>query len=126
MWLIKGLFITAKRFFSRKITQSYPEVYPDLPKATRGDFQFSIDKCTACTLCALACPNKVIQISTDKTAEGKRRIDQYQMSLGYCLYCGLCVEACPTLAIEMKPSFTPAYYKKNTSLLCWTYKEPTV
>ena len=123
MWLIKGLIITAKRFFSRKITQRYPEIYPDLPIATRGDFQFSTEKCTACQLCVLACPNKVIQVNSKKDTDGHRHFDSYQMSLGYCLYCGLCVEACPTAAIEMKASFVPAYYKKGTSLRCWRVED---
>jgi NADH-quinone oxidoreductase subunit I len=124
MWLVKGLFVTLKKLLMPKITQRYPEVYPDLPEATRGAFKFNTETCTACNLCAIACPNKVIHVTACKGLDGKRQVDQYKMSLGYCLYCGLCVEACPTEAIQMQPQFNGGYYKKANSLSTWTYEGP--
>ncbi len=122
MWLIKGLAVTFKKFFSPKITQRYPEQYPNLSAAVRGSFNFDAQKCTSCNLCAMACPNKVINVAVTKNEEGKRILDEYQMSLAYCLYCGMCTEACPTDAISMNPKFIPAYYFKENSLVRWRGK----
>ncbi|MEK6557472.1 MAG: NADH-quinone oxidoreductase subunit I [Candidatus Margulisiibacteriota bacterium] len=118
-WLWKGLAVTGKKLFSRKITQRYPEVYPDLSPRTRSAFQFDKDKCTSCNLCAMACPNRVITVNFNKNEQGKRELQEYQMSMSYCLFCGMCVEACPTSAIQMCARFTPAFKDKTISLTRW-------
>ena len=123
MWLLKGLKLTAKRFVSKKITQLYPEVYPNLPEETRGSFVFEAEKCTSCNLCAMACPNKVISVNTTKDENGKRCLADYQMSISYCLYCGLCEEACPTSAIKMVSKFNHSFYQKESSLKSWKGKK---
>ena len=118
-WLISGLLVTLKKFFSKKITQLYPEVYPDLAPRVRGSFVFAFEKCTSCTLCVLACPNQVIKLDVQKDEQGKRKLACYNMSLSYCLYCGLCVEACPTSAIQMQPNFENSGYHKTSTIKKW-------
>jgi NADH-quinone oxidoreductase subunit I len=62
--LLKGLSISLKHLFGKAITQQYPEVKPKLPPRAREFFDFSLDKCTACGVCAKTCPNNVIQIES--------------------------------------------------------------
>jgi pyruvate ferredoxin oxidoreductase delta subunit len=52
------------------------------------------NKCTACTLCVLYCPEGVIKV--DKK-------NKYEVDLNYCKGCGICAVICPVKALEMKP-----------------------
>ncbi len=121
--IVKGLGITMKRLFMKKVTQQYPEVKPDLPPRSHGSFGFDFDKCIACNLCANACPNGVIRVDSKKDAAGKKVLQQYNMSLGYCLYCGFCTKACPTKAIYFKTDFDTICYSKADTIYRWTKKE---
>jgi NADH-quinone oxidoreductase subunit I len=117
--IVKGLGITMKRLFMKKVTMQYPEVKPDLPPRSHGSFGFDFDKCIACNLCANACPNGVIRVDSVKNETGKKVLEQYNMSTGYCLYCGLCTKACPTGAIYFKPDFNNVCYNKEDTIRRW-------
>ena len=121
--LVKGLEITIKRFFSKKITELYPEVKPNLPARSHGSFILYPEKCIACGICANACPNGVIKVESYKNEEGKRALENYKMSLGYCLFCGLCVESCPTDAINFKTEFELACFNRDDTVFCWSGKK---
>jgi len=108
--LLKGLKITMKKFFKKKVTQQYPEVKPNLPARSHGSFKFEFDKCISCNMCADACPNSVIRVDFTKDEKGKRVLQKYNMSLGYCLFCGLCVKACPKDAINFSTEFNMSCY----------------
>lgn len=120
--IVKGLRITMKRFFKKKVTVQYPEVKPQLPQRTHGSFAFDFEKCIACNMCADACPNGVIRVDFTKDEKGKRSLEQYNMNLGYCLFCGLCVKACPKDAVYFKPEFDMVCYKKPQTVFKWTKK----
>jgi NADH-quinone oxidoreductase subunit I len=117
--LLKGLKITMKRFFKKKVTQQYPEVQPNLPPRSHGSFKFDFDKCIACNMCADACPNSVIRVDFTKDEKGKRVLQKYNMSLGYCLFCGLCVKACPKDAINFSTEFHMSCYDIGDSSYYW-------
>lgn len=117
--ILKGMRVTAKRFFSKKVTQQYPEVKPNLPPRSHGSFAFDFDKCIACNMCADACPNGVIKVDFTKDEKGKRVLEQYNMNLGYCLFCGLCVKACPKDAINFKTDFDMVCYDKADATYKW-------
>lgn len=120
--IIKGLRITMKRFFMKKVTQQYPEVKPNLPLRSHGSFKFDFDKCISCNMCADACPNSVIRVDFTKDEKGKRVLNQYNMNLGYCLFCGLCVKACPKDAINFTTEFDMVCYDKADVIYKWIKK----
>lgn len=124
--ILKGMRISGKKFFKKKVTQLYPEVKPSLPKRSHGSFAFDIDKCIACNMCADACPNGVIRVDFSKDEKGKRTIDQYNMNLGYCLFCGLCVKACPKDAINFMTEFDTVCYAKEDAIYRWKKKAENV
>jgi NADH-quinone oxidoreductase subunit I len=121
--ILKGMGITMKRFFKKKVTVQYPEVKPVLSKRSHGSFGFDFDKCISCNMCADACPNGVIRVDFSKDEKGKRVLQQYNMNLGYCLFCGLCVNACPKDAVYFKTDFDMVCYQKGDTIFRWTKKE---
>lgn len=111
--LVKGLGITLKHFFGKKLTQQYPEVRPNLPDKFRGSFELNVPKCISCGMCANACPNKVISVESVKDENNKKKLTGYKMMLERCLYCGFCVEACPTKALATTKEFERTVYSRN-------------
>ncbi|NLL51921.1 MAG: NADH-quinone oxidoreductase subunit I [Peptococcaceae bacterium] len=123
--LLKGLSITIRHFFEKKITQQYPEERPVLPKRFRGSFNLTPEKCTACGLCVKACPNDIISIDTFRDENNKRKLSKYRMNMASCLYCGFCVEACPQGALYTTQEFeNTVYFRQDLDRVLYEY-EPT-
>lgn len=115
--LINGLRVTLGHLFEKKITQQYPEEHPKLPPRSRCSFQLDSEKCTSCGICALSCPNRVINIDSYKDENKKKHLTKYEMKLEYCLFCGLCVESCPSKALQFTSDFElSAYSRAETKL----------
>lgn len=108
--LLTGLGITLKRMLQPNITEFYPEERPKLPPRTRSSMGLDPDKCISCNMCANACPNKVITLTSEKGENNKRVLKTYEMDVGRCLFCGLCTEACPTGALTVTQQFENAIY----------------
>lgn len=115
--LLKGLAITIKHFFQPAITELYPEVKPALPPTVKATFELDDPKCIACGICANACPNKVITVTSEKDENNKRKLTGYEMNMQYCLFCGLCVESCPTDAILVSQDFETAEFSREATKL---------
>ena len=124
----KGLKLTLYYFTHvrrENITEQYPEnrtTTINIPERFAGEVVLTHDennqhKCTACTLCEMACPNGSIKIisATEETADGKKKkiIDKWVYNLGMCTFCGQCIEACPQDAITMKNSFELSVYNRS-------------
>lgn len=110
--LLKGLAITWKEFRSKKFTAQYPEQPHPKPERFHGRFALDVNKCIACNLCANACPNKVIQISSEKV-EKKKFLTKYVMNIQYCMFCGMCVEACNKGALRFTTEHDMSQYFYN-------------
>ncbi|MBE3587466.1 MAG: NADH-quinone oxidoreductase subunit I [Thermoanaerobacteraceae bacterium] len=124
--LLKGLAITWKELFTRKVTVQYPEEKIPLPARYHGRFQLDVDKCIVCGLCANACPNKVIQITKEKVGK-KQYLTRYVMRIEYCLFCGLCVEACNKDAIKFSHVINMnQYYRDKVRLVLVDRPAPEV
>lgn len=111
--LAKGMGITLRTLFKKKITEMYPEVKPTLPPRTRSSMSLDVPKCISCGLCVNACPNKVITLTSSKDENNKKALTGYVMNTGQCLFCGLCTEACPTKALKNTTEFENAVYSKK-------------
>ena len=125
--IVKGLLITIKHFFRKKVTIHYPEQVREMSPVYRGQHMLKRDEqgrenCTACGLCALSCPAEAI---TMKAAERKatekhlyreeKYAEIYEINMLRCIFCGLCEEACPKDAIYLSTSkvLVPSNYERE-------------
>jgi NADH-quinone oxidoreductase subunit I len=102
--LRKGMWVTWKRMFGKKITVQYPEEKTPQSPRYRGlhalrRYPNGQERCIACKLCEAVCPALAITIDSDVGADGTRRTTRYDIDLFKCIYCGFCEEACPVDAI---------------------------
>lgn len=101
----------------------YPDERREYPIRYRGRHRLTLKengdiKCTACFLCATACPAKCIYIEAaehpDKNVE--KFPGRYEIDTLLCIYCGYCVEACPVDAIRMDTGIHPEVYSNDPRL----------
>jgi NADH-quinone oxidoreductase subunit I len=120
--LLKGMSVTLKALFSKKETLQYPEQKLSMPARFRGgELELDHTKCIACGLCAMACPNHVIELTTAMDEQKKRRLTSYIYHSGLCLYCNFCVEACPKNAIHWDKNYENSrYFRDELDVDCLT------
>ena len=112
--IIRGLITTARHFFrnlihmDERITVEFPEVKKNLPPGYRAEHRLLLRpdgsiRCTACMLCATACPANCISIEAEEVSDPniESRAKSFVIDELRCVFCGLCVEACPCDAIRM-------------------------
>ncbi|HEY8665448.1 MAG TPA: NADH-quinone oxidoreductase subunit NuoI, partial [Tepidisphaeraceae bacterium] len=102
--LFKGLALTGRYLFARKITVLFPEEKTPLSPRFRGlhalrRYPNGEERCIACKLCEAVCPALAITIESDLRDDGTRRTTRYDIDLTKCIFCGFCEEACPVDAI---------------------------
>jgi NADH-quinone oxidoreductase subunit I len=102
--LFKGLRITGKYFFARKITVQFPEEKTPLSPRFRGlhalrRYENGEERCIACKLCEAVCPALAITIESEQRTDGTRRTTRYDIDLTKCIFCGFCEESCPVDSI---------------------------
>ena len=102
--LLKGLFLTGRHLFVRKVTIQYPEERTPMSPRFRGlhalrRYPNGEERCIACKLCEAVCPALAIKIELAERDDGTRRTTQYDIDLTKCIFCGFCEESCPVDAI---------------------------
>jgi NADH-quinone oxidoreductase subunit I len=102
--LFKGMAITGKYMFARKITVQFPEEKTPLSPRFRGlhalrRYENGEERCIACKLCEAVCPALAITIESDVRDDGSRRTTRYDIDLTKCIFCGFCEESCPVDSI---------------------------
>lgn len=106
--VVKGLGLTLRHLFGKKVTVEYPEEkwepgprYRGLHKLTKDDT--GRVKCVACYMCATACPSRCIAIEAAPAPwpDREKYPERFEIDLLRCIFCGYCVEACPEDAIVM-------------------------
>ena len=90
------------------VTTQYPEERKLYPEGYRGAHRLTVKpdgavRCTACFLCATACPANCIFIEAGEHPDPhiEKFPLRYEIDTLRCIYCGFCVEACPCDAIRM-------------------------
>jgi NADH-quinone oxidoreductase subunit I len=123
--IIKGMFITLKHFFKKKVTIQYPEVKRDYSPVLRGMHVLKRDdegreRCTACGLCAVACPAEAITMIAAERKPGEENLYReekyasvYEINMLRCIFCGDCEDACPKEAIFLTDRIVASEYKRN-------------
>lgn len=102
--LLKGMAVTGKYFFARKITVQYPEEKTPQSFRFRGlhalrRYPNGEERCISCKLCEAICPAMAITIEAEPRDDGSRRTTRYDIDLTKCIFCGFCEEACPVDAV---------------------------
>ena len=102
--LVKGLALTGRHFFQRKITVQFPEEKTPQSPRFRGlhaqrRYPNGEERCIACKLCEAVCPAMAITIESEQRDDGTRRTSRYEIDLTKCIFCGFCEESCPVDSI---------------------------
>ncbi len=123
--IARGMAITFSHIFKRKPTINYPEKTRTFSPVFRGLHVLNRDEegrenCTACGLCAVACPAEAITMEAAERLPGEEHLyreekyaAKYEINMLRCIFCGLCEEACPKDAIYLSETFAPANYTRK-------------
>jgi len=98
-----------KYFFSKPSTIEYPrKVRIEVEKDYRGMFYADLKKCIGCSICAIECPSKAIEmkklpdnIKLKHNPRGLYPVVNYMS----CVYCYRCVRVCPVDAFITTPIY---------------------
>jgi NADH-quinone oxidoreductase subunit I len=78
------------------------------------------ENCTACGLCAVACPAEAITMTAAERKKGEEKLYReekyakvYEINMLRCIFCGLCEEACPKEAIFLTDEIVKADYNRK-------------
>ena len=121
--IFKGMVITFSHIFKKKPTINYPEKTRPFSPVFRGLHILNRDEegrenCTACGLCAVACPAEAITMEAAERKAGEEHLYREE-------------KACPKDAIYLSETFAPSdylrerfIYKKEDLLIPDPVKEP--
>lgn len=119
--LLTGLWVTINRFYvtvryrkqkNEVLTIQYP--FEKIKRSERFHGTHVLTKkadgtirCTACMLCATACPADCIRIvaSEHDDPHVEKFPTTYEIDALRCIFCGYCEEACPVDAIRLTPEY---------------------
>jgi NADH-quinone oxidoreductase subunit I len=123
--VLNGMRLTFSHLFRRKTTIKYPEVKREFSEIYRGRHVLKRDdqgreRCTACGLCAVACPAEAITMVAAERKPGEENFYReekyaslYEIDMLRCIFCGFCEEACPKEAIFLTKELVPSEYARD-------------
>jgi NADH-quinone oxidoreductase subunit I len=119
--LMKGLALTFRYQHPKEIyTEQYPLERPQVAERYRGAPRLNVNPdtnetlCISCDLCALACPEHLIVVTSERNEATRRKeLTTFTYDLSRCMFCGLCEDACPTDALELTQDFELANYSRE-------------
>ena len=123
--IMNGMRITFSHFFRKKVTINYPEKKRPISEVFRGQHVLKRDekgaeRCTACGLCAVACPAEAITMTAAERKKGEEGLYReekyaavYEINMLRCIFCGLCEEACPKEAIFLTDRIVPTEFERG-------------
>lgn len=120
--LIRGLRVTGRYMFAKKITVQYPEERAPQSPRFRGlhalrKYPNGEERCIACKLCEAVCPALAITIEAEPRVDGSRRTTRYDIDLFKCIYCGFCEESCPVDSIVETPLYEYHFEKRGDNIM---------
>lgn len=122
--LLQGLSVTFRNQAPKEIiTEQYPMQRPQVAERYRGAPRLNVNPdtdetlCIACDLCAVACPENLIVVSSERNPQTRRKeLTNFTYDLSRCMFCGLCEDACPTDALELTQDFELASYSRQNMI----------
>jgi len=132
-----ALWAGVKQIYKHRYTLRYPEQKLDLlmvDNRKSGGYEFDakkqvgtagfkgrhilyMDKCTGCSLCAIACEgiaDCIDMVKVDKSFVQNKKSQFPQIDYGRCVFCGFCVDACPFDCLFMTPFYELATTDKRS------------
>ena len=104
-------------------TEQYPKERPEVAERYRGAPRLNINPesgdtlCIGCDLCALACPEQLIVVTTMRDEKTRRKVlTDFTYDTSRCMFCGLCEDACPVDALELTQDFELASYTREGAI----------
>ena len=129
--LLKGMWVTLKYDVALSMpgkpkelyTEEYPKERPPVAERYRGAPRLNINPdtgetlCIGCDLCALACPEQLIVVTTVRDEKTRRKVlTTFTYDTSRCMFCGLCEDACPVDALELTQDFELANYTREGAI----------
>ncbi|HEY1041033.1 MAG TPA: NADH-quinone oxidoreductase subunit I [Bacteroidia bacterium] len=123
--LFKGMLITGSHLFKKRATVDYPKKKRDIAEIYRGLHvlkrdEIGAERCTACGMCAVACPAEAITMESAERKKGEEALYReekyakiYEINMLRCIFCGLCEEACPKEAIFLTDRLVPTEFERE-------------
>jgi NADH-quinone oxidoreductase subunit I len=122
--LLEGLWVTFRAQHPKNIvTEQYPAERPKVAERFRGAPRLNNNPetgetlCIACNLCALACPENLIVVSSERNEQTRRKeLTDFTYDTSRCMFCGLCEDACPVDALELTQDFEMASFTRQGAI----------
>ena len=130
--LLQGLWVTLRYDLAvgarvgkpkELCTEQYPLERPEVAERYRGAPRLNINPesgetlCISCNLCAVACPENLIVVSSSRDKKTRRKVlGNFTYDLSRCMFCGLCEDACPVDALELTQDFELANYTREAAI----------
>ncbi|MEI6020137.1 MAG: NADH-quinone oxidoreductase subunit I [Bacteroidota bacterium] len=123
--IVKGMAVTFSHLFKKRPTIMYPEQKREYAAVYRGQHVLKRDdngaeRCTACGMCAVACPAEAITMESAERKKGEENLYReekyaktYEINMLRCIFCGLCEEACPKEAIFLTDRIVASEYERD-------------
>jgi len=123
--ILKGMMVTLRHMSKRRKTVKYPEEIREFAPVYRGMHVLKRDEqgrenCTACGLCAVACPAEAITMTAAERTKDEKHLYReekyasvYEINMLRCIFCGLCEEECPKEAIFLTDRLVPTQFERG-------------